>query len=565
MIYIVQPPTARRNTISGGYRYNAEVGRRLEAARLGRTVDVHPDLLLDRLSELAERGPGNVLVIDSLYMALFKEPPEWLGELASLGTVRMLLHYLPSLNPKLDEAARRTLEESQRAWIGAVGGLVSPSNRIAEQVRAAGTAVRVAPPGIASCFRSVSPQIRKWVRGETLTVVSVGSLIPEKGQLQIAGALGELGQEVPPVRLVLVGDDQADLAYRDAVLAAAQQARRPFELVLAGCLEKHEVAVHLQRAHLYVSSSLFESFGMATAEAVATGVPLLSYKTGEVEQWLGDGLGGVLVEEGDEKEFKAQLLALLSDASALHELGGRNGRRQFSTWEDTFLKFVAACGKGDPDERGIGVTLYSQCRLPTELGTFDVEVYRCHEDESESILIGMGDLASGDPPFVRVHSECYTGEVLCSLKCDCKAQLHGAMESIAARGKGAVIYLRQEGRGIGLGNKIRAYAEQDNGADTVQANHIIGFPTDLRDFSAAASILRAKGVRQIEINTNNPQKIASLKAEGIGIDRVLPSVTRPNPHNFEYLQTKLESLGHAGLEQSLRQGDSSDDEKDPDS
>ena len=188
---------------------------------------------------------------------------------------------------------------------------------------------------------------------------------------------------------------------------------------------------------------------------------------------------------------------------------------------------------------------HAQCELPTEFGTFDLRVYRVDGAE-HALVISMGDL-TGAPPFVRVHSECFTGEVLASLKCDCESQLRVALQTISSRGRGAVVYLRQEGRGIGLGNKIRAYAEQARGADTVQANHILGFPTDLRDFTAAALILTDLGVHAVHLQTNNPRKVRALRAHGVQVRDVRPSIATPNAHNDSYLRTKLENLGHLGL------------------
>ncbi len=188
---------------------------------------------------------------------------------------------------------------------------------------------------------------------------------------------------------------------------------------------------------------------------------------------------------------------------------------------------------------------YAHCELPTPYGHFDVRVYRTDEGPEESLAISMGqDFEEEETVFVRVHSECFTGEVLSSLKCDCKQQLDLALGKIAKAKRGIVVYLRQEGRGIGLGNKIRAYAEQAKGANTVEANHLIGFPADLRDFSQAALILRDLGVRKIDLNTNNPRKIDSMKEFGLEINQVVPSLTVPNKFNEGYLQTKAKEMGH---------------------
>lgn len=552
MIHIVQPPS-ERNVITGGYRYNAEIARRLEASRLGQIVPTEPDRLLSTLRDLAQLGPDQALVIDSLYMALFKTAPDWLDELASLGGTRLLLHYLPSLNPRLDDQQRIQLQAAEQEWIRSVESVITPSELMADRIREQNPAVFVAAPGVDACFRSVPGVIRRWVRGETLTVLAVGSLIPEKGQLEVARALANLPDHAPPIRFVLLGDNQTDRDYTAAIVQEASRHRTPLSLVMTGCLEPHEVAVHLQRGHLYVSASIYESFGMATSEAVATGIPVLSYRTGEVDHWISEGAGGRLVEPGDQRALSAALTELVTSPEALHALGDHAGSRSFSTWEDSFLRFVAGCRReGGHGEGTTGVSLYSHCDLPTGFGTFQVSVYRADEDDCESILIQMGDLGGDEPPFVRVHSECYTGEVLGSLKCDCQAQLNKAMSRIAEQGRGAIIYLRQEGRGIGLGNKIRAYQEQAAGADTVRANHLVGFPTDLRDFTVAAQILRLNGIRQVLLNTNNPDKIASLEANGITVQGVIPSATKPNEYNLDYLQTKFDSLGHAGLKESLR-------------
>jgi GTP cyclohydrolase II/3,4-dihydroxy 2-butanone 4-phosphate synthase/GTP cyclohydrolase II len=155
-----------------------------------------------------------------------------------------------------------------------------------------------------------------------------------------------------------------------------------------------------------------------------------------------------------------------------------------------------------------------------------------------------GDVRGQEGVLVRVHSECLTSEILGSLKCDCREQLEHALDLIGASERGAMIYLRQEGRGIGLGNKIRAYALQARGADTYEANRALGFGDDLRRYDVAAEMLKQLGVRSIDLLTNNPQKIAGLEAEGVTVRRRIASHARSNPHNIGYLRTKRERTGH---------------------
>jgi GTP cyclohydrolase II len=187
--------------------------------------------------------------------------------------------------------------------------------------------------------------------------------------------------------------------------------------------------------------------------------------------------------------------------------------------------------------------LQSESSLTTAKGTFRFLRYRSADGE-EAYAVAMGDLTGPEPAFVRVHSECLTGEVFGSLKCDCRDQLEQAFERIAERGRGAVVYLRQEGRGIGLGNKIRAYALQARGADTIEANHELGFPTDLREFHLAAAILLDLGASRVVLHTNNPEKVDALKRAGIAVESRSPAFGAVNRHNRDYLETKHRELGH---------------------
>ncbi len=198
-----------------------------------------------------------------------------------------------------------------------------------------------------------------------------------------------------------------------------------------------------------------------------------------------------------------------------------------------------------PEERAQrtpGVRIYSEAPLPTHRGMFRAVVFR-DAGGREHVAMVMGDVA-GDAVPVRVHSECLTSEVLGSLKCDCRAQLDRALDLVALRKRGVVLYLRQEGRGIGLGNKIRAYALQAQGADTYEANRMLGFPDDLRRYDVAAEMLRQLGVRSVELVTNNPQKIAQLEAAGIPVRRRVALPSPSNPHNVSYLEIKRQRTGH---------------------
>jgi GTP cyclohydrolase II len=192
------------------------------------------------------------------------------------------------------------------------------------------------------------------------------------------------------------------------------------------------------------------------------------------------------------------------------------------------------------------VTLFAESKIPLPQGEFTFRVFRT-ESGVEHVVVSQGTFPPDDqhPVFVRIHSECLTGEAFGSLRCDCQRQLLLALETIAGRGEGIVVYLRsQEGRGIGLGNKIRAYALQDTGCDTVEANERLGFDSDLRDFSIAAKMLKALGVTHVELNTNNPQKIAEVEEQGLVVTLRLPSLVPSNPHNRRYLETKAKRMGH---------------------
>jgi len=190
------------------------------------------------------------------------------------------------------------------------------------------------------------------------------------------------------------------------------------------------------------------------------------------------------------------------------------------------------------------VSLYSEARLPTCFGEFRVHVFVNDHDDKEHVALDVGDIRGARGLLVRVHSECLTGETLGSLRCDCREQLHESMRMIAKAGRGLIVYLRQEGRGIGLANKVRAYALQDQGLDTVDANHQLGFGDDERDYVMAVSILKFFDVRSLLLITNNPEKIRDLMEHGIEIIQRVPIEISPNEYSLDYLRTKRDKAGH---------------------
>lgn len=192
----------------------------------------------------------------------------------------------------------------------------------------------------------------------------------------------------------------------------------------------------------------------------------------------------------------------------------------------------------------MNIEFSNTANLPTTYGDFTLISFKETGSFHEHCVLIKGEVQDQEDITIRIHSECLTGDIFTSLKCDCGEQLHESLRIISEKGQGMILYLRQEGRGIGLFNKVNAYALQDQGQDTIQANHSLGFETDLRDFSIAIEALQHLGIKSVHLLSNNPEKIGVLAHSGIEVKSVIPLIIEANTHNHDYLKTKKEALNH---------------------
>ena len=183
-------------------------------------------------------------------------------------------------------------------------------------------------------------------------------------------------------------------------------------------------------------------------------------------------------------------------------------------------------------------------KLPTDIGEFTVHAFTDENMSKDHLAISMGDLLTNEPVLCRIHSQCITGESFFSMRCDCRYQLTESLAQIAEKGRGVIFYLQQEGRGIGLSNKIRAYNLQDKGLDTVEANHQLGFKEDERTYETVSGMINFLAIKKVDLMTNNPKKIDALKAMGVIINERIPLSSNPNKYNEKYINTKIKKLGH---------------------
>ena len=268
--------------------------------------------------------------------------------------------------------------------------------------------------------------------------------------------------------------------------------------------------------------------------------------------------GGVLVRAGQtEGSVDLSKLAGLYPAAVICEVMADDGTMarmpQLETFTERFGIRIVSVAQIIAYRRlhETMIEKVAEARLPTRFGDFTAVAYKSTVDAAEHLALVMGDVASEEPHLVRVHSECLTGDVFGSQRCDCGAQIDLALQRIAEEGRGVFLYMRQEGRGIGLHNKIKAYALQDSGLDTVEANVQLGFSPDLRHYGIGAQILVDLGIKNMRLLTNNPKKVIGLESYGIKLVERVPIIVPTNAENEQYMQTKHDKLGHLlGLEES---------------
>jgi 3,4-dihydroxy 2-butanone 4-phosphate synthase/GTP cyclohydrolase II len=261
--------------------------------------------------------------------------------------------------------------------------------------------------------------------------------------------------------------------------------------------------------------------------------------------------GGVLVRAGQtEATIDLCKLAGLNPAGVLCEIMNEDGTmsrlpelRRFARRHKLKIISVTQLIQYRIQKEKL-VRRVAESKLPTDFGEWRCIAYKSITDPDEHVALVYGNLKTNEPTLVRVHSQCVTGDVFGSRRCDCGEQLRMAMQMIAAEGRGVIIYMRQEGRGIGLHNKIKAYNLQDNGMDTVEANEALGFPADRRDYGIGMQILVDLGLQDLRLLTNNPTKRAGLEGYGLQVVERIPLTAVPNPHNVRYLETKRKKMGH---------------------
>ena len=303
------------------------------------------------------------------------------------------------------------------------------------------------------------------------------------------------------------------------------------------------------RADILISAARAETLKLANQPAAADpDQPVLVERAPWIDADVATAISDPVLDLASPLKgpFRARPLAAPQAAKAALRLARLAGilPAYFVTEGDEAVDVTVQADDIDAYDDAIHLAIATRARLPVSASeTAEIIAFRSPDEPREHVALVVGK-RDASPPVVRLHSECLTGDVLGSLKCDCGPQLHQALDQIADAPWGVLLYLRQEGRGIGLVNKLRAYAMQDQGFDTVDANVRLGFAIDARDFSVAARMLDLLGVAQVRLLTNNPNKVTGLEAAGIGVIERLPIILPTNPHNERYLATKRDRTGH---------------------
>ncbi|MEG8221329.1 GTP cyclohydrolase II [Sphingomonas sp. HH69] len=303
------------------------------------------------------------------------------------------------------------------------------------------------------------------------------------------------------------------------------------------------------RADILISAARAETLKLANQLAAADpDLPVLVERAPWIDADVATAISDPVLDLASPLKgpFRARPVAAPQAAKAALRLARLAGilPAYFLTEGDEAVDVTVQADDIDAYDDAIHLAVATRARLPVSASeTAEIIAFRSPDEPREHVALVVGK-RDASPPVVRLHSECLTGDVLGSLKCDCGPQLHQALHQIADAPWGVLLYLRQEGRGIGLVNKLRAYAMQDQGFDTVDANVRLGFAIDARDFSVAARMLDLLGVAQVRLLTNNPNKVTGLEAAGIGVIERLPIILPPNPHNERYLATKRDRTGH---------------------
>jgi len=395
----------------------------------------------------------------------------------------------------------------------------------------------------------------------------------------------EIIEDLKQGKMVIVIDDKGRENEGDIIMAAsftrpedinfmAKEARGliciPMEEERLKILDLHPMLTNLQQRHQKTKDPFSTAWAISVdaAKGTTTGISafdrartvkvLIGLNT-KSEDLIRPGhifplkarKGGVLVRAGHtEAAVDFMRIANLYPAGVICEIMNEDGSMartpqlvEFSKKHNLKICTIADLIRYRRESEKL-IEKVTQTVLPTDYGDFSLVVYSSNIDRNYHLALVMGDIANDKPVLVRVHSECLTGDVFGSLRCDCGPQLHKAMQMVKDKGQGIILYMGQEGRGIGFINKMRAYNLQDKGLDTVEANEALGFPADLRDYGIGAQILVDLGVKKIRLLTNNPRKIVGLEGYGLEIVERLALKVPENPNNEDYIKTKREKLGH---------------------